>query len=155
MSILGTHGTEMSPTALISSQTSHAQGHAGTREIQERAGRGQAHTPPAPPASPILVREAAPRIRSAWILLTPDSCQLASTPDPFWKVTGPEKGKGCECRRGRRWGQGGKYSIQWSQRTANQRQLIYGVGKALVLLASQVWAESSLWGWWAFPDLTS
>lgn len=67
--------------------------------------------------------------------LTPESCQLALTPDPFWKAAGPEKCKGCGCGRGRR-RQGGEGRSQlppWIQQVVDS---IPGAwGKALVLWA--------------------
>lgn len=130
-----TRGREMSPISLISPNR-HMQGpcrsHRGIGE--SRPGRS-----PDPTSSSSLFNRGergSPKDEISLDSLTPDSCQLALTPDPFWKVTGPEKCKGCGCGRGRRWGQGGKHNGQMPQWTANSTQLIWGWGKALVLLAS-------------------
>lgn len=61
------------------------------------------------PPSPILGEHSSPKDEISLDSFTPESCQLAKTPDPFWNVTRPEKRKGGWCGRGRRrWGQGGE-----------------------------------------------
>lgn len=53
--------------------------------------------PPAPPGPDSSTpfsnpgERSSPKDEISLDLLTPESCQLALTPDPFWKVTRPEK----------------------------------------------------------------
>lgn len=90
----------MSPASLGSLHP-HAQGPAEARKVHRESRQGGSQIPPAPPAlrsSPLFSNpgeRSSPKDEISLDSLTPESYQLALTHDPFWKVTGLEKCKGC------------------------------------------------------------
>lgn len=64
---------------------------------------------------------------------TPGSCRLTKTPDPFWKVTRPEKCKGLWCERG-----GGREVRTAASCPTRTRQCIWGSGRSLTSVALDI-----------------
>lgn len=102
-----------------------------------RAGSQMPLAPPVPGSSPAFSNpgeRSSPKDQLSLDSLTPESCRLALTADPFWKVTGPEKCKGCVGVEG---AGGGGREVQ-SAANCPHRQLIRGVGQSPTSCLGQV-----------------
>lgn len=102
LSYSGCAGWDMRETSPVSlgSPHPHAQGPAGAREVHRESRQQSIPHATSSSSSWFLAPFSNPGERSnpeneiSLDSLTPKNCQLALTPDPFCKVTGPEKRKG-------------------------------------------------------------